>query len=480
MSAVIQITIGGVDKTSFIDWQSVSKNEVVTKESDSFTFTIKNYGTKTYQPTLGDEVVFMYGATKKFAGYVIQMNEGVQGLSKTLEVICKDYAQILDRNLVSKIYTNMSAAAIISDLIATFAIGTGITTTNVVAPTVIPKIVFNYITISECLKQLAKILSTYEWYIDYNKDIHFFSTSTQVAPFSITDTTQNFAWQSLKVQNDTSQLRNEIIIRGGLLTSTTLRTEYFSGDGTKTSFALANNYPVQPTVTVGGVGKTVGLDFVDQDASFQVMWNANTQSLRFTAGNTPAAGTNNIVITGYPQYPLVFQKQNQASVLLYGVYQAIIIDKTIQNIQTASARADVELNKYALPEAVGTFTTYTDGLISGQLITITSAIRGINRVFKIQSIRTTIKLPASQGSAAATLQYDVQIVSADFTSINDILSKLLVQDPASQINISEDEVVERYYQFNENMSFADTLYTPVKTSPPYVWDTMKWGSSTFS
>lgn len=476
MSAAITITIGGADKTSLIDWQSVVKNEVLTKESDSLSFLIKNYGSKTYQPALGDEVIFTYGSTRKFAGYIVQLNEIVNGLSKELQVIVKDYTVLLDRQLVSKTYTNQTATAIIQDLISTFT--TGITTTNVNAPVTIPKIVFNYLPVSECLKQLVKILTTYDWYIDYNKDVHFFSTSTQSAPFNLSDTGQNYVWGSLKIQNDTSQLRNEIIVRGGLITSTTLRTEYFSGDGTKTSFSLSNSYPSVPTVTVGGVSKTVGIDFVDADASFQCMWNSNTQSIRFTSGNTPASGTNNIVITGYPQYPLILRKQNQSSVALYGVFQSIVIDKTIQDITTASARADVELNKYSLPEAIGSFKTYTDGLIAGQLITITSSLRSISRTFKIQSIRTTIKLPAGVSTSNATLRYEVQVVSADFTSINDVLNKLLVQDPASQINISADEVVERYYQFPESFTITDTLHQPTKTSPPYLVGTMRCGFST--
>jgi hypothetical protein len=478
MASAITITIAGVDKTSLIDWQSLVKNEVVTKESDSLTFVIKNFGTKTYQPTLGNEVVFTYGSVKKFGGYVVQMNEIINGLQKELQVIVKDYSQILDRQLVSKIYIGQTATAIIQDLIATFT--SGITTTNVVAPIVIPKVVFNYLTVSECMKQLAKILSSYEWYIDYDKDIHFFSTTTQLAPFSISDTTQNFVFGSLKIQNDTSQLRNEVIVRGGLVTSTTLRTEYFSGDAVKTSFPLSNNYPSVPTITVGGVSKTVGTDFVDQDTSYQVMWNKDTQSIRFTAGNTPASATNNIVVTGYPQYPLILRKQNQASVTLYGLFQSIIIDKTIQDITAASARADVELNKHSLPEAIGSFTTYTDGLISGQLLTVASTIRGISRTFKIQSIKTTLKTPASQGSAAATLRYDVQIVSADYTSINDVLSQLLVQDPASQIEISEDEVVQRYYLFPETMTFTDTLNAPSKSTGPYLWGSFNWGFGTWS
>lgn len=614
----IQLTINGTDRTSTIDWQSIEKNEVLTKEADTLRFSIKNYGTKTYRPALGDEVVltntassfvvkpttaarnnhtgalgFTFSVSSQitvsqlgrlyvagntlnhviklwistntvtplasgtilnastsdsdgfkwvsitpvtlmtgntyaiaidelsgfdtwkdlwvpstdidsvftnisaaysntagiypslgaiatniyntpamkigytasdtiFGGFVVETNEVVSGVARFLEVVAKDYTQTLDRLLVSKTYENQTAEAIIDDIISTFA--TGFTSVNVTATTIIPNIVFNYLTISQCLQKLVEVLGNYDWYVDYAKDLHFFNNTLILAPFDLTDTSQNYIWGSLELHDETHQIRNEIIIRGGEIQSVNTRTEYWSGDGTRTTFPLSNKFANLPVVRVGGVAKTVGLDFVDADASFQCMWNFAQKYIRFTAGNTPTAGTNNIDVTEYPLYPLVFRKQQQTSVLLYGVYQYLILDKTIKDLDTASQRADAELLQHANPIKTGHFRTTTAGLVAGQTINIQSTIRGMDQDYKIQSIETRMKTPTS-------FEYKVNIVTADDVGINDILNQLLVKNVSDQIQVDETEVVSRYYSFTESLALSDTLYAPTKTSPPYKWTT---------
>jgi hypothetical protein len=623
----VKLIIAGTDRTNTIDWQSIDKNEVLTKEADSLSFLIKNYGTKTYRPALGEEVILYnnsssfvtkpttatrnnytgcagfsftvteemtitqlgrlyvagntqnhaiklwistntvtpiasgtilnastsdsdnfkwvditpvtlvvgstykiaiddtsggdtfkdlwvagsdmdsrignvtseYGTTSLyptstagagvyetpamkigyqdnivFGGFIVETNEVVSGLAKFLEVVVKDYTQTLDRQLVSKTYENQTAKAIIDNMIATFA--TGFTTTNVIASTIIPKIIFNYLTISQCLQKLAEALGNYDWYVDYSKDIHFFNNTLTASPFNITDTSKNYIWGSLELHDETHQIRNEIIVRGGEIQSVTLRTEYWSGDGTRTTFPLSNKFANIPVVRVGGVTKTIGVDYIDLDASFQVMWNFTQKYIRFTAGNTPVAGTNNIDITEYPLYPLVFRKQQQASVALYGIYQYLILDKTIKDLDTASQRADAELLKYANPSKKAKFRTTVGGLVAGQTINVQSTIRSVTEDYKIQSIRTYLRTPSE-------LEYSINLVTADNIGINDVLNKLLVKDVAERIQVDENEVVARYYSFDEEVALTDTLFAPTKTSPPYKWTsgttTLLWNLGTW-
>lgn len=467
----ILLTINGTDRTNQIDWKSASKSETLTKSADSFNFKVRNYGTKTFQPALSQEVILTNGSTKVFGGIIVQINEKMDGgLSKFLEVICKDYTAVLDQKLVSKTYQSMTVNAIIADLISTFT--TGFTVVNVNCAVTIDNIVFNYLTVSKCLEKLTTALGNYEWYVDYDKDIHFFQSASIASPFNLTDSSANFVYQSLVLKKETSQIRNEIILRGGQVTSTTLRTEYIDGDGTKLQWPLANKFSSKPTVTVGGVSKTVGLDFLDADTSYQCMWDYNSQSLRFTAGNTPVSGTRNVVVTGYPQYPLIVIKRDETSILTYGLAQYLITDKTIQTLPSALARASAEATLYSQPTQSGTFTTYVDGLRSGQTININSSARGINQNFKIRSITTTFHTPTA-------FAYNVTIETSNDVGINDILSKLLVTNPSDQLTVGANEVVQRYYGFTESASLSDTLHTPTKTSPPYVYDTATYGFSTF-
>ena len=408
--------------------------------------------------------------SKEFGGYIVEIEEEVDARVEYIRCICKDYTHDLDRQLVSKTYEAMTVNAIIADLIGTFA--TGITDNNVNCPITLDSVTFNYLPISRCLTRLTELVDGFEWYIDYDKDIHFFETASTASAFDLTDTSGNYAYNSLSIREDTHQLRNEVIIRGGLLTSTTLRTEYLSGDGTKDVFPLATKFANLPTVEVASVAKTVGVENIDP-AGFDCYWNYNEKSLKFVT--PPAAGTSNITVEQYPQYPLILQKRNEASITTYGLFQHVIVDKNIRDLDTAGLRADVELLRYSTPEKSANFLTYTAGLMTGQTINVQSTIRGIDEDFKIQSIRSYLRTPNTD-----ELTHEVECVTAEDIGINDILARLLITNPSDQIEIQEGEFIERIRQLTESFAITDSTPTATEITGPFLYGTAIMGFSTWA
>lgn len=464
------ITIAGADKTNQIDFESLEVQQNLTKTSDQMIFNIKNYGTKTYVPNLNDEVVFTNGSTKVFGGYVVSINDVIEGLAMTKEIVVKDYSFALDNVLIAETYENMTANAIIADLMTNAP--SGFTYANVNATPIITKIVFRYISLTECFKKLASYLTGYDWYVDYDKDIHFLPIGSVLSPFNLTDTSQNYVFGSLNVVDDISQMANYVYIQGGKVAGTATKTEYFSGDATRTQFALGNDFYSTPTVTVGGVSKTVGIDGQDADASFDCMWNQNSQLIRFTAGNTPASATNNIVVVGTPRFPLIYIKSNESSIATYGAKPKLITDRTIIDLDTASRRADAELASFSLPVGSAEFITHTAGLVIGQYINIASTIRGISQNYKIQSIRTRLRTPTA-------LQYEIKCQIAGSTDINDILTQLLITNQEGQSDPTINDSIQRIRQFSESITITESV-TVTTSSPPYVWDTAVWNLFTWS
>ena len=344
-------------------------------------------------------MVVNYNSSKIFAGYVLSSDETIDGMLRYYTITAKDYSEILDRMIVSKVYTNQTGNSIITDLVNTFASGISLGTIN--CPTQIPLMKFNYISVRECLKKIINVVGNYDYTVDYNANLNVFPVGYIPAPFNVTDTSANYNWNSLEVKADLSQLANVIMIRGASRTGTTQMTEYFSGDGTTYTFPLSYSYPSSPVVTVGGSTQTVGNDGVDQDTSFQCMWNAQNNSIRFTSGNIPASGTRNIQVKGYPTYPLLLMKSDQNSIVLYGQWQKVIIDKNLQYQATASQRADAELLANAYPIYTLTFSTYSDGLIKGQYLSFQSTKRNLNLNLYVQQIVTTLHRPDN------TLMYQV-------------------------------------------------------------------------
>lgn len=450
----IKLTINGTERTDQIDWESLTLTEVLTKEPDMLEFKIKNYDTKTYKPSLSDEVILYDtdGTTKIFGGYVIETREEVVALIRYLSVRCKDYTHTLDRKLVSKTYTNQTANAIIADIVSTY-VESGFTTTNVDAVDVVDKIAFNYLSVSQSLQKLSETLGDYDWYVDPNKDIHFFKEGVRSAPFNLTDTSGNFFWNTLKLSNNTHQIRNKIIIRGGDTIGTSF-TDKKIADGTQRTFFVGYNLDslvvekaLAATPTTFST-LTVGNDGTDSENSYDVLYNPNNGLIRFRDNNKPAI--NDVVRwTGNPIYPLVTEKSELASIALYGEFQYVIVDKTIKSKDAASQRADAELKKYAYQYNNGTFGTTTSGLKTGQTININSAIRGVNRDYKITRIITKLRTPT-------TYHYQVDLLASEDVGMVDVLNKLLVKNVSDQIEIGENEVVDRIYSIPEELTMSES------------------------
>ena len=464
MSAII-LKINSVDYSAQVDWTSVSKLEVLTREPDSLNFSLRNYGTKTYRPVLGDDVTLYDGSTKIFGGIVVTSDETIDGLLKYFQVTCKDYTQIIDRLLVSAVYTNQTINYIIADIISRFT--TGITGVNVNAPVTVATVTFNYLSVSQCLTKLTQLIGGgYDWYIDYDKDIHFFQTSAILAPYSLTDTSQNFLYGTLEIQQDTSQMRNFITVRGGDVNGTAVDNKQVM-DGQQriifvgyalTSFLAYKALAATPTTFVA---LNVGKDGITDPTTVDVLYNPDLGLMTFPDATKPAI--NDVVkYSGVPVFPIITQQQDTASVATYGLYEYLILDKTISSKDAAKKRAAAELLNYSQPITTGSFTTLTSGLRTGQTVTINSSFRNINSAYKIQRITTTLRTPSVTTSG---LIFKVEFVSTIDVTMVDILNKLLITDPANQIDIGANEIIDTIYSQYESVVMSEVTAQSLVHNP---------------
>ena len=465
------ITIAGINRTSLIDWKSLSREEVLTRESNKLSFNIKKFNGQTYKPSVSDEVILTVNSIREFGGVITEISENIDGRLESIQITCKDYTHNLDRYLVSTSYDNQTVNYILNDILTNFTDGT-YTGTGINCTAIIDKISFNYLSVSKSIEKITELVSGFDWYVDYNKDIKFFAVVSNLSSFNLTDTAGNYVFNSLEIKQDNNQLRNQIIIRGGVTISTATREELLTGDAGKYIFPLATKFSSTPTITVGGVSKTVGIENVDV-AGFDVYWNYTEKTLKFIT--PPASATNNISVVGYYEYPLIIDKSDEASQTTYGVYQYVIVDKTIKDVDTANLRATVELTKYSQPLYSASFTTYTYGLKTGQYINIQSTIRTIDKNFKIQGIKTRLFTPNTD-----VLVHEIDAITTEDLGINDILTRLLVKNQADQIEVSQDEYISRIRGLSDSMTITDSTPTATTTAPPYVYGTATYGFATWS
>lgn len=443
---MITIKLDGVDRSTIIEFGSVNKTDAINQQTDTLAFVIYYHAGQTFRPEAGSEVEMYSGAEKIFGGKVYSVEkEYTEDNRVKYSVKCKDYSYDLARFLVVETYENMTVEAIIAAVIDDYT--TGFTYVNTHCTLDVVKVTFNRITVVEVLNRLAE-MTGFSWYPDYDKDIHFLEKNSEPATFNIDEFDGNFIPESLKASNNLSQIRNRVFIQGGEIEGE-VRTELINGDNAKKQFKLSNKFAKTPTVEVGGVAKNVGIDYINDEDAFDCFWDYNQQYIRFKDSTIPPSGTNNISVTGIPLYNLTVEVEEPVSIAQYGVFEYSKTDKTIKSREAAISMAKAELEAYNAGLIEGSFTTYTPGLRSGQIINVKSTVLGIDEDFLIQRVGFKMK-------SINDYEWNVQLATLRTVGIVDFLIGLL-KSGDRVIEDTGNTVLEKTVYPKETIKFGDAI-----------------------
>lgn len=428
---MITVKINSVDYTSSIAFESLEINQILTSQVDSANFQIKKYGSRTYVPTIGDDIGIYIDTTKIFGGTITNFTESLitnsNGVIYDVEVT--DYTYLMDSKLVSATYSSQTIQAIIADLITNNC--TGFTTVNVAATFNITKIVFNQIPVSQCIKRLADIIR-YDWYVDENKDVHFFAKFTNTAPFNLTDTSGNYVNETLQRKIDGTQLVNVVKVRGGQYDGSTYTDIITVNGNNSTSFNLPykfSNLAISVDTGAGYVSKVVGVDFIDTFATKDVLYNFQQNTIRFL---NPLADTNKIQFSGNPKVDVLAIAEDATSIATYGRKEKLIRDASIEDLTIARQRAIGELKASKDPINTASFETYTSGLRTGMVINLNSSLRSSNTDFLIKRVNFRAR-------SINEFSYKVELTTTQEYGLIELLQDLLTPDP---VQAQESEVAE--------------------------------------
>lgn len=234
MANTYSFTIGGVDRSRCIIWKSLQIDDEEGSSASQMIFSFMDRD-GVGDPSPDDEVIVTIGGTRVFGGHIVRVSINGKGTSVTLEIECIDYTRALDRNLVVESYEGMTDKAIIKDIIDNYCGGSGITYNSIVEGVTINQLTFNYVPVSQCFTEICNLTGR-SWYLDYDKDVHYFPNTTTAAPFNIDDNTVTYS--DLVISKDNSGLRNRVYVRGSYYLSDDF-TEAQVADGEQTVFQLA-------------------------------------------------------------------------------------------------------------------------------------------------------------------------------------------------------------------------------------------------
>jgi len=473
----LYITIGGVNYERKIEHKSIRITQALTKEIDTASFQVYQESGESLDFSVGDEVIFgditflvdEFGnnvvdesenkvvedteGEKVFAGNITKVTKRVNSVDRVIyDVLCSDYQYVMDRELVVDSYSNQTVDSIIASMQSQFF--SDITLNNVDADIVIGSITFNYERPSRCLTQLANALN-YDWYIDYDKDLHFFARGATAAPTVVTDINGSYNNNTLLLKNDNRDLKNSIIVRGGEYDGATSSENTYTATGSENQniVPISRKYS-NLVVEKNSVAQTVGIDNANDDADYDVMYNFNEKYIRFTS----ALSVSDVIdVSGNPKIPVIIQSEDEDSIAQYGKFDFVIVDKNISSKEEARERAVAELNAYRSSLSQGNFTSIVKGWRTGQDVDINSTQLGISNTFTITKIN--IKFHNND-------KFQYKITFADTRAINTLIDFFLslITNEAKNIKINSGEVIDLIRHAEEDILLEEVAIVNDKES----------------
>jgi len=472
MADTYSVTINGDDRTKCIYNRSVVITDDAGDTPSLMTIDFFNRDGGSV-PVCEQEIIVTRNGTKLFAGYITEiLYTKLGGSTVKIKFECIDYTRILSRRLVVEGYENMTDKAIIEDIVAKYCQGTGITTTNVVEGITINQISFSYMSPAQCLSQICALTGR-SWYLDYDKDVHYFALTTTATPFNIDS--DNNEYYELEISKNNSNVKNRVYVRGGKYESDEVNFTQVA-DGEQVVFLIPDELvPYSWTLKVDTVEKSMGIKNVDKASMWQYLVNIREKYFECALADTPAATT--VMSLDYKHYiPVLVAVEDTASIEEIGVYEYAIFDTNITNVQQARDRAQAELTDYANTLIDGTFYTKTNGFVAGQYININLTEMDIDANYLVQKV-------VSRSLGAGEFEYAITVVSAKKIGIIHLLVSLLENDKDA-LNIDKYETVDELFEVTtEEITIDDdptTKLTLASKEPPYKWDDFEWGLAEWS
>jgi hypothetical protein len=457
---------GSTDISNSVHWDSLQITLVLTKEVSKVQFYIHQTSSDPVL-ALGDQIDIYQNGSHVFGGTVTEKETtiaGGAGILPEVLITATDWSFKMDTKLVAKTYAQMDPHDIIADIVARYTDGT-YTINNVQKGNfLIPSVKFNYEPVTKAIQKVASLIG-WDWYVDPNKDVHFFLSQNIPAPFNIDDTSGNIEWPSVDVDTDLTNMKNSVYVIGGLykkLLTVSTTPDVYQTDGVKTVFPLAFTYDNDSsfTITLNGVAQTYGIENqVTDPSTVQFLYNPTNRYVRSTSVQ---AGGKTIKVYGNAKIPILAHASDAAAVATYGEIQDSIIDKQITSVPEAQARAKAEVLMYGHAVYTVKFNTIQPGLAVGQTIILNSAKLGFT------NLSLTIKRITGTGYSPTQIKWQVEAYGSDQVTFVDIMSTILQKE--NQDNpVDDSTIVQTLVTLAEILNMTDAVSVANTQNGPYCW-----------
>lgn len=495
----LTVTLDGVDVSNYVDPKNFSINNALTRQVDTCTLTLED--ARAVGPQAWQELVVLDGASRLFGGYVtdIDREEGaateeasppsVMGLDCTLTA--SDYSIRLDKVIVKAEYVNMTDAAILADLFADYLPGEGFdATTYVTAIKTHARKRFNRKTLLECIQDLAGLAKA-DFYVDYNKALHYFETSTgaTTAPFALSDSpdlTTSMPFADFVVNLDGAGVVNRVEVLGGNYRSDD--TEFqLPGNGADARIILPFKLHAPDGETSIKVWRNDGTDasptwtalavktgYIDTlGSASEVLYYFQEKVLEIS---TPWPALEKAVkIEAKYEVPLRTRVQDPASIAHYGlILDDVLVDDTITDKTLARLAGLAKLAESAMAKMAITLRCDQPGLRAGQMVSVVNTAQQVSDTYLVQKVSAKIGVNGRAHYGVTLGTYNPNLIDMMLVLARNAKPKAIWRD---------DEVLDELLQAAESISFAEVV-DDVDSVPPYWFSdnaakNFDWGFGSF-
>lgn len=384
----LTLEIAGVDRTAWLAAGSCSWSRPLGGRATANAI-LEDRG-RGFTPSANSTFVVKDGATKYFAGTIYSIVERCHPplFTKQFTLRVLDYNHICDRRRVAAITYSASPALtlrdIVLEIVGTSLDGEGITTTNVATgPTILEPVTFNYETVTEAFNKLSAITANYGdpylWSVDFDKGLTFSQFSSVNAPFSLTNTSNNF--KDFEIERSMDGFRSIQHARTEWEIAPTLE-ESFTGNSVLVGFITTQPITDTPTVYVNGIQKTVGELGVDNTGK-DFYWIRDGYGI-FNQDHATLTALQTLEVVYVPPATNIVTVSDSTAISTYGKWEAVREERNLQEYDTLVAVATGDLSMFKTVPAKPSFTVYQGGLAPGQRISINLTRHGINDDYLIE------------------------------------------------------------------------------------------------
>lgn len=256
----ISVKINGVSAGARIVPSSIQFNRNI-EYRGSAAFTLKCAANDVLEPLMGQSVEIFSGATRVWYGSIDSLTakflELVPGSARYIawEVQAVTLEQRLDRHFVSpRLYSGLTAGAIVTDLMNSVGSGEGITLGTIEAGLTLGKVAYDNHRLTDAFAEIATG-SGKIWMVDAAAQLHFVSRTTFTAPFVLdlpTSRRVNFQFTETKRDRRTRQL-----LRCGF-TPFAPMIEVIQGDGATQNFTLSKSVKMIESIFITDGTRALG------------------------------------------------------------------------------------------------------------------------------------------------------------------------------------------------------------------------------